>query len=74
MEIFQHYIMFTATNVSRAEFEKNLFSKQTDKIFNNDILPLLSEEQIENYRINEAHAVIQKELISKLPGNPWQDI
>lgn len=74
VEIFQHYMKFTAATVSRAEFEENLFSKQTDKVFNNDILPLLSNEQVENYKINEAHEIVRKEIISKLAGESWRGI
>ncbi len=73
VEIFNHYMQKEGAAISRAEFEKNLFNKKQDVIFNNDILPLLTLDQAEKYQINEAFKILDS-LVIKLRGEPWKGL
>jgi hypothetical protein len=55
------------TSVSRAEFEKNLYLKQQDRIFRQDISTLLSETYESGYDIDSAFGLVHAEIVSKLP-------
>lgn len=68
---FQKYLEHEGKKISRAEFEKNLFSKMRDASFKNDIAPLLPANA-PMFDIDLAHKNIQDRLISKLPGKPWK--
>ncbi|MCW5590393.1 MAG: nucleotidyl transferase AbiEii/AbiGii toxin family protein [Legionellales bacterium] len=74
IDIFHHYMKDENIQVSRAEFEKNLFLKQNNPVFNNDIKPLLSSEQVKQYQIEEAYKLIFRDFLSKLSGEPWKGI
>ena len=56
--------------ISRAEFEKNLYDKINDKIFNADISLLLGAN--ESFDVKEGLNFILNELISKIPGESWK--
>lgn len=73
MKIFSQYMKFEGNSVSCAEFERNIFLKMKDK-FNNDIFPLLPNEQSKQYQteINKAYDLLLKQFISKLEGQPWK--
>lgn len=70
VQCFQHYSEHQDNPVSRAQFEANLLSKFQDRRFHEDLAPLLSNDT--NYDPGEAIKVIMEELISRLPGDPWQ--
>lgn len=74
INIFNHYMKFGGAEVSRAEFEKNLFYKRSDKIFNNDIFPLLSANQAGQYNLDVAYSLVQNEFISRLSGEAWKGV
>lgn len=69
---FNHYMQMDDTKVSRAEFEKNIFSKKKDPVFNRDIQALLSTDQMKQYRLEQAYDILLKQLLVKLKGEPWQ--
>lgn len=59
-------------SVSRAEFEKNLYEKQNDTFFTNDMKPLLSP--LIEWDINEGFLQVMKNIVAYLPGKPWAGI
>ena len=71
---FERYIEKDNVKISRAEFEKNILSKQKDSVFNGDIQPLLSTDQAQQYQLNEAYEIILERFIPKLKGEPWQGV
>lgn len=71
---FEHYIQMDNIKISRAEFEQNIISKKKDLVFNNDIQPLLSTEQVKQYELNAAYGIVLNQFIVKMKGEPWQGI
>ncbi len=69
MEVFARYIHEEGGRITRAMFEKNLAAKRSDKVFSADMTPLLASGQ--NWSFDEAFDRVWRELISKLPGAPW---
>jgi len=72
INIFQEYIAFVGKPVSRAEFEKNIITKQKDTVFNNDILPLLAADYAATYNQQQAHEILMNDFVTRLPGEPWK--
>ena len=70
IECFQSYLLHDGVVVSRAEFEANLALKLGDQAFIEDIRPLIPADV--DYDPLVAVEIIQKELIAKLPGDPWK--
>lgn len=66
--IFEKYLEHENTTVSRAEFEKNLTLKLRSPVFNNDIRPLLSIVQANNYNIDDAYQLLFAKFLPKLKG------
>ncbi len=56
--------------ISRAEFERNLFEKETASVFLDDIRPLLATGI--SYDVKVAAALVREKLISRLTGEPWR--
>ncbi len=56
--------------ISRAEFERNLFEKEGDRAFLDDIRPLLAAGI--DYDAKMAMTLIREKLISRLAGEPWR--
>ena len=69
---FEHYMQHDNANVSRAEFEKNLLNKKKDMVFNGDIQPLLSVDQVKQYQSEQAYDIALKQFLVKLRGESWQ--
>lgn len=74
IDIFQHYMKDENTQVSRAEFEKNLSLKRDNPAFNADINPLLPQEQAKQYQIEEAYNILFRDFLPKLSGDPWKEL
>lgn len=74
VDILQQYMSFESKTISRAEFERNLFYKKSDRVFINDIFPLLSAEYFKKYNIEQSFATVQDRFISKLPGKEWKGL
>lgn len=70
---FEHYMTFVNCSVSRAEFEKNIFLKNQDPLFYQDIFPLLSGELAKSYSGHDAYQVGLQSFIEKMKGEPWQN-
>ena len=70
IECFQAYMQCSGLIVSRAEFEKNLITKQQDRRFSADIGPLLVHGRI--WDLDAMVTRVSGALISQLPGEPWQ--
>ena len=47
---------------------KNLSLKQKDLVFNNDIRPLLSLEQVKQYQLDEAYKIVFFKIFAKIKG------
>lgn len=52
------------------ELEANVSAKLTSDVFLEDICPLIPAEV--PYDPVNAAAIVQRELIAKLPGEPWK--
>lgn len=72
LSAFQKYMTFSNQSVTRAEFEKNILTKQTDKVFNNDISPLLAIYYADEYDSEQAYQMVLDSFVEKLPGEPWK--
>jgi len=58
------------SSISRARFEENLLEKIEDRVFLEDVLPLLPADL--QYDPHEAAKLVIDELLSNLPGDPWR--
>jgi len=67
---FQRYIEHDGTALSRAEFAANLAEKMNSIRFTEDVNPLIPADI--NYNPVAAAEIVQKKLISKLPGRQWK--
>lgn len=67
---FQRYLDHQGTSVSRARFEENLDAKITSPEFVEDMLALLPTES--EYDPTAAAALVLRELVGRLPGDPWK--
>ncbi len=74
IDIFHHYMADEKMQVSRAEFEKNLSLKRNNPVFNNDILPLLTPDQVKEYKIYEAYDILFRDFLPKLIGDSWKEL
>ena len=67
---FTAHMQHEGRTISRAEFERNLFEKESNSAFLDDIRPLLAAEV--SYDAKEAMTLVRKDLISRLTGEPWR--
>lgn len=63
LKSFDTYIKFTSNSVSRAEYEENLFHKRSNKLFLNDLGPLLPMES-QDFDLHRAIDVVEEKLFS----------
>ncbi|MCC7385068.1 MAG: hypothetical protein IT384_24695 [Deltaproteobacteria bacterium] len=56
--------------VTRAIFEQNLAAKKGDALFTADMTPLLAQGQ--TWSFDSAFDRVWKQLIARLPGEPWK--
>jgi predicted nucleotidyltransferase component of viral defense system len=70
LSCFDRYMAESNKSISRAAFEENLANKLSSALFRLDMTPLLRPGI--KWDIDEAAALINKELLMNLPGNPWQ--
>jgi len=68
--LHQDDLLRTQHQITRSDFEQNLYEKGIDPVFLGDLKPLLSAS-IE-YDATVAISRIRQALIEKLPGNPWR--
>ena len=55
--------------ISRAEFEKNILTKQENVVFTNDIAPLLTRQFLSEYDMRQAFKMVLSDFASQLPGD-----
>lgn len=67
---FTAYMKHEKRTISRAEFERNLFEKETGSAFLDDIRPLLATGI--SYDAKVAAMLVRENLISWLTGEPWR--
>jgi predicted nucleotidyltransferase component of viral defense system len=67
---FSVYMKHEKRTISRAEFERNLFEKETASVFLDDIRPLLATGI--SYDVKVAATLVRENLISRLTGEPWR--
>jgi predicted nucleotidyltransferase component of viral defense system len=69
---FLRYMDHEGHAISRAHFEQNLYGKQSDLAFMDDIAPLLNAAV--RYKSADAMRLVRTMLIDHLPGDPWRGI
>ncbi len=72
VECFQRYMEHEGAAVSRAEFEANLVGKLGSEVFLEDLRLLVPADLLYDPKV--AAAVVQDELLAKLPGEPWRGL
>ena len=70
VEVFARYMNEDGGRVTRAMFEQNLAAKKTDKVFTADLTPLLASGETWNF--DAAYDRVWRELVGRLPGEPWK--
>lgn len=67
---FLHYMAQAGARITRAMFEENLAAKRGDTTFAADMTPLLAPGQ--DWRFDDAFDLVSRELVARLPGDPWK--
>lgn len=70
IKAFDHYMLFSGTSVTRAQFEANMAEKMSDPPFLQDVPPLLRTGI--SYDPSEGWSRVHAALIKRLPGAPWK--
>ncbi len=70
IKIFDRYCRHNEQIVTRAMFEESIFKKLQNKEFTTDMSSLLAEEV--NWNFEKGLQLVQEEIITKIPGNPWK--
>ncbi|GAI78971.1 unnamed protein product [marine sediment metagenome] len=70
IKIFDRYCRHNDQIVTRAIFEESMFKKLQNKEFTTDMSLLLAEEV--DWDFQKGLDLVQKEIITKIPGNPWK--
>lgn len=69
---FNQYMKFLGFNISRAEFEENLFLKLIDNRYLNDIKTLIPINSNYLSKLNVYKNLVHNKIIKKLKGEPWK--
>ena len=72
VDVFAHYMQQEGARITRAMFEQNLAAKKADAIFTADMTPLLASGQ--TWSFDHAYAIVWRELVARLPGEPWKGV
>lgn len=70
LEVFARYMDEDGGRVTRAMFEQNLAAKKVDPVFSADMTPLLARGG--TWTFDAAYDRVWRELIGRLPGEPWK--
>ncbi len=70
IDCFHRYMREGGHFASRAQVEENLAAKRTDPHFISDIAPLLRPGT--EWDLDTAMDCVLRELVSKIPGDPWR--
>ncbi len=68
--VFEHYMRFGGTPVTRAQFEANMAAKMVDPAFLGDLPPLLRTGLA--YDLEHAWARVHDAIVVRLQGDPWK--
>jgi predicted nucleotidyltransferase component of viral defense system len=75
IKAFNYYLDGQGLKISRAEFEKNLYEKLSDRIFTKDLSPLLNVELFNaGFSLVEAAEEVYNKLIKPLSSYPWKKV
>jgi predicted nucleotidyltransferase component of viral defense system len=72
IKCFDGYLQANGARVSRAEFEANVADKLSDRVFLEDMGPLLEVAQRNRYDAAAAAGRVKKVFLSRLSGEPWK--
>lgn len=67
---FDKYTESLDTPITRARFEKNLTEKLDDRLFIEDLGPLITGNF--NYEVEQAMHLLHEKIIQEIPGDPYQ--
>ena len=70
VEAFARYMREDGDRITRAMFEQNLAAKRGDTTFTADITPLLASGRTWDFDVS--FDLVWRELIGRLPGDPWK--
>lgn len=70
IEVFQAYLRAEDLRVTRAEFERNLAAKARNRLFIEEVTPILAPGI--DYDTRAALELVQREFIERLPGDAWK--
>lgn len=70
LDVFARYTSEDGVRVTRAMFEQNLATKRLDTAFTADMTPLLVSGRTSTFE--DAYDRVWRELIGRLPGEPWK--
>ncbi len=70
VKVFARYMQEDGARITRAMFEQNLAAKKADAVFTADITPLLASGQ--SWSFDKALELVWRELVGRLPGDPWK--
>ncbi len=70
IEAFPAYLKAEDLRVTRAEFERNRAAKARNRLFIEEVTPLLAPGIA--YDDRAALDLVQREFIEQLPGNAWR--
>jgi predicted nucleotidyltransferase component of viral defense system len=72
VECFLEYMRREKHDITRAEYEQNLYDKERDAAFMGDIGSLIRPGL--SYDAKAALAMVRKSVIELMPGDPWRGI
>jgi hypothetical protein len=70
IEVFQAYLGAEGLRVTRAEFERNLAAKARNRLFIEEVTPMLAPGIA--YDARAALDLVHREFIERLPGDAWR--
>ena len=70
LSCFERYLSEEGLSVSRAQFEENLAGKRSQPDFYDDVRPLLRSGV--SWDADTAMDVVLRNLVARLPGDPWR--
>lgn len=73
IKTFNFYLAKQGKQITRAQFEQNLYEKLQDNDFEKDVQSLLEQETAANlFEFKNASFNVYEAFIKKLPGEPWK--
>jgi predicted nucleotidyltransferase component of viral defense system len=69
---FDAYMKFVGATTTRAQYEANMVAKMQDNAFLGDLRQLVRYDL--DYDVKEAWRTVHKQIVSRLPGEPWKGL